>query len=212
MAGSRPEVTIVPVTQISLEQRLLARVLAEAFTLDPYTIGLLPDGDPMRRLTRLFIRMVAESLRSRGEGYLAYAAGDPVGGALWQPPEAPLQWWTMVSGAPTYLRVFGTRLADALRTELRVLERQPRTPHWYLRAIGTVPGAQQQGIASALLRDRLQHVDAAGCSAYLEASTPRHVPFYGRFGFRSGGEIDTVGTVRCISMWRPADAPSLYAS
>lgn len=212
MPDSRPEVTIVPVTRSTPEQRLLARVLAEAFTVDPYTVGLLPDGDPIHRLTRLFTRMVGESLRWRGEGYLAYAAGDPVGGALWQPPGTTLQWWTMVSGAPTYLRVFGSRLADALRTELRVLERQPTTPHWYLRAIGAVPDAQQQGIGSALLRDRLRHVDAAGCSAYSEASTPRHVPFYGRFGFRSGGAIDTVGTVRCISMWRPAHAPSLRAS
>ncbi|MEU5758050.1 GNAT family N-acetyltransferase [Nocardia sp. NPDC047648] len=63
---------------------------------------------------------------------------------------------------------------------------RPATPHLYLAAIGTLPGARGRGLASALLERRLS---AAGQDGFLISNTRGTVPFYARFGFEPQGEL-----------------------
>jgi ribosomal protein S18 acetylase RimI-like enzyme len=60
----------------------------------------------------------------------------------------------------------------------------PRSPHWYLYAIGVDPAYQGQGAGAALLRSRLTRVDQEGAAAYLESSKTGNIPLYEHFGFR----------------------------
>jgi ribosomal protein S18 acetylase RimI-like enzyme len=60
----------------------------------------------------------------------------------------------------------------------------PKTPNWYLYAIGVDPACQGQGFGGALLRSRLERVDQEGAAAYLESSKHENIPLYEHFGFQ----------------------------
>lgn len=184
------------------DRPLVTRILASAFVAEPFAVGLLPRGPIDHRLLRLFARMTFEALRSGGMTYLAYTDGTPVGAALWQPPGTRVRKRTAILGAPTYLRVFGGRLVDAIRSQLAVECQRPTTPHWYLKALGVLPGKQGLGVGSALMRDRLAVADRHHHCAFLETSTDENVRFYQRFGFRVVNRTPTVGTATAMGLWR----------
>ena len=102
------------------------------------------------------------------------------------------------------VRVFGRRLALALRARLRMEGRHPRRPpHWYLAIMGVDPQWQGRGIGSKLMRPALEVLDAEGMPAYLEASTPRSRALYERHGFAVTGEFNLPsGGPTLWQMWR----------
>jgi ribosomal protein S18 acetylase RimI-like enzyme len=102
------------------------------------------------------------------------------------------------------VRVFGRRLALALRARLRMEGRHPRKPpHWYLAVMGVDPQWQGRGIGSKLMRPALETLDAEGMPAYLEASTPRSRALYERHGFAVTGEFNLPsGGPPLWQMWR----------
>ena len=75
----------------------------------------------------------------------------------------------------------------------------PHEPHHYLAFLAVRPGRQGHGLGTALLRDRLRRLDAAGAPAYLEASEPRSRALYVREGFREHQEPSGFRTVRRCS-------------
>jgi ribosomal protein S18 acetylase RimI-like enzyme len=80
----------------------------------------------------------------------------------------------------------------------------PEEPHWFLPAIGVDPRCQGRGYGSALLGRALERCDREHRVAYLEASNPRNVPLYQRFGFEVAGEIQRGTSPRVVPMIRPA--------
>ena len=80
----------------------------------------------------------------------------------------------------------------------------PEEPHWFLPAIGVDPIRQGSGYGSALLARSLEACDADHRVAYLEASNPRNVPLYGRFGFEVTGEIRVGSSPLVVPMVRAA--------
>jgi predicted N-acetyltransferase YhbS len=61
-----------------------------------------------------------------------------------------------------------------------------------------------KGYGQALMRSRLDRVDAEHAPAYLESSKPENVPYYQRFGFEVTGEIVIPdGGPTLWPMWRP---------
>lgn len=120
--------------------------------------------------------------------------------ALWLPPGIEPDEETMVA-------LIESAAADNDREAMfGVFEQMaafhPKEPHWYLPLMGTDPARQSQGHGSALLRHALAICDADKLPAYLEASSPRNVPFYQRHGFESLGTIQVADSPPITPMLR----------
>jgi GNAT superfamily N-acetyltransferase len=201
MAGS--PALVRPAT--SADVKPLAVVLARAFYEDPPLIWLLPD--PARRLgrvTRMFATVIGiESLRYGGVD-IACDGEKILGGAIWLPPG---HWHVglreQIQAVPNYALVLATAWDRAARYGRALEHAHPREPHWYLKAIGVDPDWQGRGVASLLLRSRLNRCDQDGQPAYLEASKPDGISLYEHFGFRRTGDLDMPEGVPVITaMWR----------
>jgi GNAT superfamily N-acetyltransferase len=183
-------------------------VLTRAFWDDPQMRWLLPDDtDRARVLPWLLATSVRYALRA-GEAWTTPALS---GLALWLPPgtRQPGLIATVRTGAIAAPVKLGwqrfvrfttlTARADQLRKQLL-----PR-PHWRLAGLGVDPGAQRQGIGSALLQPTLQRADATGATCYLETFTAANVDFYTRHGFVVLAEDELLdGAPRIWAMGRTA--------
>ncbi len=76
-------------------------------------------------------------------------------------------------------------------------------PHFYLPFIGVHPDQQGRGHGIEVLQPVLDICDRNGLPAYLEASSPRSVPFYRRAGFEITAEFAPEGGPRLTGMRRP---------
>ena len=163
-------------TSTTVDLEAVVRLLVAAFADDPVARWLLPGGAGSAA-DRVFRPIVAQSA---AHGELAVSV-DGRSVAVWLPraaeqanPDAP--------SVPAELA--------PLRTFMAMTEgRHPAgRAHLYLVFLGTAPAAQGRGLGGALLRERLAEADAAGLPAYLEASSPRNLPFYARHGFHVTGD------------------------
>lgn len=178
-----------------------ARILAQAFATDE----LLPPGNRDDRLRDVFLASIRETFGAGGHVWLADdGAGRLLGVALWDAPGRAPRRRDRALAVPRYVRAFGARITGAIRADAVSERHRPLVPHWYLRAIGTVPQARGTGVAGALLRDRLSAADSTGSAAYLESSSEANARYYGRFGFVPINRIPTPGSTAAIGMWRPA--------
>ncbi|MBO0805006.1 MAG: GNAT family N-acetyltransferase [Nocardiopsaceae bacterium] len=187
----------------------LAAVLARAFYDDPPMTWLLPDpATRLRRLTRMFATIIGIESLSHGGVDIAHAGKEILGGAIWLPPG---HWQPglreKVWAAPGHWRAVAGGEVRAARMGRALSSAHPREPHWYLKSIGIDPSSQGRGVASLLLRSRLEYCDRHGQPAYLEASNPEGVPLYERFGFRRIGNVGMpAGAPVLTKMWRPPAA------
>jgi len=77
------------------------------------------------------------------------------------------------------------------------------TPHHYLAIMAVHPGAQGQGIGTALLRHHHTTLDEDGTPAYLEATSPASRAWYLRHGYAdTGPRIQLPGGPSMTPMWR----------
>jgi GNAT superfamily N-acetyltransferase len=169
----------------------LARILARAFQDDPVMTWMLPDGRRRARaLPRLFGAMIRHHFLAGG-GTEAAERGDAVGAAaLWDPPGR----WKQTRREellmmPSVLLAMGARSVRGQQLTELMKQHHPEEPHWYLAVIGSDPTVRGGGFGHALMRSRLDRVDAEHAPAYLESSNPDNVPYYLRFGFEVTGEI-----------------------
>jgi ribosomal protein S18 acetylase RimI-like enzyme len=186
----------------------VAEVLARAFQDDPVSIWMWPDPEERRRgLPRAFGAFTRHHHLALGGVELAADGGaGAVGAALWDPPDRWKQSrWTQLRMVPALLHSFGRRI-DVARTVGETMEAShPEEPHWYLNTIGTDPDARGAGHGQALMRSRLDRVDAEHAPAYLESSKESNIPYYQRFGFEVTGEIVVPGGGPTLwAMWREA--------
>jgi predicted N-acetyltransferase YhbS len=69
--------------------------------------------------------------------------------------------------------------------------------------IGSDPTVRGKGFGQALMRSRLDRVDAEHAPAYLESTKHENVPYYQRFGFTVTREIVlSNGGPTMWAMWR----------
>lgn len=185
--------------------RALSRTLGVAFYDDPVTMWMLPD-DRLRaaRLPQLFATLTRHH-HLAGGGVEVACDGTAIGAAaLWDPPNR----WQQSARAqlammPSLIRTFGVRSAAARQVVELMKRHHPEEPHWYLAVIGSDPTVRGKGFGKALMRSRLDRVDAEHCPAYLESSKPENVPYYERFGFTVTGEITLPnGGPTLWPMWR----------
>ncbi|TSE00171.1 GNAT family N-acetyltransferase [Skermania sp. ID1734] len=156
-------------------------------------------------LPKLFAALIRFHYLSRGGVELAGAADGTVGGAaLWAPPG---QWqqsrFSEFLMLPSLIRAFGKRLEVGGNVAETMKRNHPEEPHWYLAVIGTDPDVRGTGLGYALMRSRLDRVDAEHAPAYLESSKPDNVPYYERFGFEVTHELPLPnGGPPVWAMWR----------
>ncbi len=174
-----------------------AQVLA--FASDPLLRWMLPD--PGRFLT-FFPRVLAHYGGRAFEHGTAYRTTDYSGSALWLPPGIGPDEEAL--GAVMEEAVDPERLGEVFDVLEAVGAANPEKLHWFLPAIGVDPRRQGAGVGSALLHRSLEACDARHEIAYLEASNPRNVPLYQRFGFEVASEIRLGSAPLVVPMRRPA--------
>lgn len=186
----------------------LATVMARAFYDDPPFMWMLPDaGTRLTRNRRFFAGLVRGEALAHGRVDVARLGGAVVGAAIWLPPGhwAPTA-AEQLRTLPGFALAFGRRIGAASELAQAMLRAHPHEPHWYLYAIGVDPARQGTGVASVLLRSRLDQCDRDRQSAYLEATKATSVPLYQHFGFEPTGspELPT-GAPPLTAMWRRRD-------
>jgi GNAT superfamily N-acetyltransferase len=97
------------------------------------------------------------------------------GVALWLPPGA-------APDEASLVRVIQDTVADERKDAMFSMFEQmnafhPREAHWHLPLIGVDPAHQGKGIGAALLRHVLNVCDGQKDLAYLEATSPRNLPY-----------------------------------
>jgi GNAT superfamily N-acetyltransferase len=189
----------------AVDRSTLADTLASAFSEDPlftWMAGASPGESVGPRLRVVFDAFLKLDLR-RSE-HLVFADDDNVGVAIWKAPNQ----WKMATGdilraMPAMLRGLGTRTPRMIGAFNAIEKVHPTEEHYYLEALGTRQDMQSKGIGSAVIGHMLDRCDTEGMPAYLESSNPRNVPFYGRHGFETIGEIVVgKGAPTVTAMWR----------
>ena len=179
--------------------------LSAAFATDPILDWFLREDDRRDSARLRFFRvLMRESALVDGEIERPATGG---GAAVWLPSEK--------SGAQPLLRELralpmllnATGLARFPRlTQLRdaMDKHHPMDqPHDYLWFLGVHPDAQGAGVGSRRLKARTDRLDRLGRAAWLETATPRNVPLYQRFGFRTRVEYRPGADGPLIwGMWR----------
>jgi hypothetical protein len=157
------------------DDRAVVAVLATAFAADPVIRWLLPRPG---RDEFLFRALLLHVHAAPGCADIALDGGEPVGAALWDPPDHSLTLREALVGSTALLRALRTGARRGIALERAFTQARPVGQFWYLAQIGaTTPG---KGVGSALLQHRLASTDGP---AYLESSNLRNVPLYRRFGF-----------------------------
>jgi GNAT superfamily N-acetyltransferase len=197
--------TVRPATTADVKP--LAAVLARAFYDDPPFMWMLPDpATRLKRARRFFAAWARGSELADGVVEVALVGTDIAAAAIWRPPGRQGEQLRTLVGL---VHALGRRVGAATALAHAMERAHPREPHWYLFAIGVDPDWQGTGLASALLRSRLDQCDQAGLPAYLESSKPANVPLYQHFGFEPTGNLDVpAGAPPLTPMWRPPAAPS----
>ncbi len=187
------------VSALSSDREKSIAALVTAFTLDPFIRWMLPEP-------RQYLNYFPEVLRFFAGGAFdnasAYRTEDFYATALWLPPGVGPDEESLV-------KVMQEAVAPALQDEaFAVLEQvgmsHPETEHWYLPAMGVDPLCQGKGYGSALLSRGLEVCDRDHVAAYLEATNPRSIPLYQRFGYVVIGEIQAGSSPAITPMFRAA--------
>ena len=188
----------VRLAQPSERERCIA-TLVTAFAGDPLLRWMLPDPET-------YLAMFPRVVRHYGGGAFdhgsAYRTEDWAGCAFWLPPGTGPDEEAL--GAVMQEAVDAARLDEVFGVLEQVGQAHPAEPHWFLPAIGVDPRCQGRGHGSALLASALEVCDREHAITYLEASNPRNVPLYERFGFEVVGEIQAGSSPVVVPMVRGA--------
>ena len=71
-----------------------------------------------------------------------------------------------------------------------IASRIPEERVWHLDSVAVAPENQGRGIGSALIEFGLKAARATETAVVLETGSPRNVPLYERFGFRTVEDFD----------------------
>jgi GNAT superfamily N-acetyltransferase len=172
-------------------------ILAEAFHDDPvinWSFNNPPGLEPFFEFTLpVFIKHQLTYLDPQGRG-----------AAAWLGPGQKLKWPVNLSSIVKILKLGGPRgVYRMLMSGLKTEHHHPKTPHYYLFAIGATPGHKGQGVGTSLISHILKRCDAEGMPAYLENSKEENLPFYEGHGFKVQKQIRFTASAPPVwLMWR----------
>jgi ribosomal protein S18 acetylase RimI-like enzyme len=181
------------------EKECLLSTLTSAFGDDPPSRWLYPRPEEYRRYFPIFARAFGDGALEQGT---AWRSEDFSACALWFSPGAGPEKEALISAIGESIPL--QRRAEVLALFEAMGEAHPIEPHWYLPLIGVKAACQSRGHGSAILRESLAQCDRDGMPAYLEATSPRSIPLYERFGFRCRDNLRVGNCPPITPMWRPA--------
>ncbi|MGW1109064.1 GNAT family N-acetyltransferase [Streptomyces sp. NPDC002540] len=159
--------------------------LARAFADYPYTRHVVAADDHEDRVRRLQELCLTRVGMVYGRVWVA-DRGRAV--AVWATPDQ--------DSSPALAEVglllgdlAGDRAAAYESAEQAIAPYRPQEPVWFLNTVGVTPGAQGQGLGSAVLVPGVDAAARAGYPAFLETSSERNVKFYERLGFKVTAEV-----------------------
>ncbi|WP_199512194.1 GNAT family N-acetyltransferase [Nucisporomicrobium flavum] len=179
----------------------IAAVLSNAFLdgdLAPWLVAELGDR---RRIYPHYFAMFAEHALEHGRVEITE---DRLAVAVWYPyhPDDPppvRDYDTRLGKITAPYTARFVALDDAMRRHHPHDE-----PHHYLGWIAVNPNRQHRGYGTQLLRHHARHLDAAGISAYLEATSPTGRDWYARHGYQPREPYPVArGGPLLYPMWRP---------
>ena len=179
--------------------------LAAAFTTDPlFDWFMRTDARRTAARSRFFRVILREAAFPDGVIERPAAGG---AAAVWIPSEGlgPQPLHREVRALPMLLNAAGLgRFGRLLQLREAMDKHHPMDrPHDYLWFLGVHPDAQGAGVGSRLLASKTARMDAAGRPGFLETATPRNVPLYNRYGFKTIAEYRPAGGAPLIwGMWR----------
>ncbi len=185
----------------------IVQLLAESLEEDPIYLDILPARPGRRRaLEHFYVAYLRALGAQRGIVDLALdAEGGLVGVAVWErsPVGNDSAFLPQLANTHLFLRALGLRgMLPAKRVQEVLEAHRPVDPHWYLPVVAVRPGARRNGVATALLRHRLDELDAQGLAAYLESGTVDDRRFFERRGFIPGAVILGLPASRPVGMFR----------
>jgi ribosomal protein S18 acetylase RimI-like enzyme len=179
------------------------RVLAKAFHDDPVINWSCNDPSSLETFFEVtlppFIPHQLTYLDAQGRGI-----------AAWLGPDQQLKWPIRFSSVIKILRLGGLKSIYRMLISGKKTERyHPKTPHYYLFAIGVTPEHKGQGLGTSLMSHMLRTCDEEGVPAYLENSKQENLRFYEGHGFKVLEEIRFAPSAPPVwLMWRePAASP-----
>ncbi|MEM0954096.1 MAG: GNAT family N-acetyltransferase [Pseudomonadota bacterium] len=183
------------------DSQQVADILADAFQHDPCMNFVIP----VQELYSSFYKLLADQLYLP-QG-LVFTDNECNAAAMWLPPGTAPDVPMSLSQLGLLFRLFirqGPRVIPRLQQASAVMaQNHPKTPHYYLQAIGAKSGFQGRGLGSALLKHMTHRVDKESMPCYLESSSPANVPLYQRHGFEITGQAPIAqGGPPLIFMWR----------
>jgi ribosomal protein S18 acetylase RimI-like enzyme len=187
--------TFTPVDTTNSQEAM--RIIAEAFADDPvinWTCNHPASVLPFFEITLpVFFPHQLSYLDPQGRG-----------AAAWLGPHQTLKWPVKLSSVRKVLKLGGlTGVYRMLRSGAKTEKFHPKTPHYYLFAIGVTPDNKGKGIGSALITHILKQCDAEGMPAYLENSKEENLAFYQGHGFKVQRKIQFAASAPPVwLMWR----------
>lgn len=116
---------------------------------------------------------------------LTYLDPQGRGAACWLGPEQALKWPMNLSSVRQVAGIGGARgLYRMMLSGLKTEHYHPKTPHYYLFAIGVTPENKGKGLGTGLISEMLRRCDEECMPAYLENSKEENLGFYQGHGFK----------------------------
>lgn len=190
------------------ETDTVAAVLHDAFVDEAGLNYWLKQGaEKERARKRFFDAAVRDAVNAKRDLWIAQSAGQSLGAAIWLAPGIKafdFSLWQELRVTPLLLSIAGFKgMARARDLGQRLANCHPREPHAHLVFLGVAGSAQGRGVGSAILKATLAPLDAAGITAYLEASTERNVALYQRHGFEVTNAFELPG----LNFWCMTRSP-----
>lgn len=178
------------------------RILAEAFHDDPV---LNWTCNHPAKLDRFFEMTLPVFIPHR----LTYVDAQGCGAAAWLGPHQALKWPVNLSSVANVFTLGGlTGIYRLLLSGNKTEHYHPKTPHYYLFAIGVTGARKGQGLGTALINEVLRRCDDEGMPAYLENSKEGNLRFYEGHGFKVQQQIRFAASAPPVwLMWREPRAP-----
>lgn len=173
------------------------RILAEAFRDDPVINWSCNNPQTLDAFFQFTLPIFIPH-------QLTYLDPQGRGAASWLGPGQTLHWPYSLSSVVKVLKLGGlTGMYRLLLSGMKTERYHPKTPHYYLFAIGVTAGHKGQGIGTSLISHILRQCDAEGMPAYLENSKEGNLPFYEGHGFKVQQQIRFAKSAPPVwLMWR----------